>query len=70
MISIRADTKANYHEYTPPLFCHCAYSATRQRRGILYSATSKVLGRLRVIRVGLRGPRQLPVYPGERTFPG
>ena len=48
MISIRANTKANYHEYAPPLFCHCAYSATRQKRGILYSANSKMLGRLRV----------------------
>jgi len=24
----------------------------------------------RVIRVGLTGPRRLPVYPGERTFAG
>jgi len=25
---------------------------------------------VRVIRVGLAGPRPLPVYPGERTFLG
>jgi len=25
---------------------------------------------LRVICVGLAGPRRLPVYPGERTFSG
>jgi len=27
-------------------------------------------GPLRVIRVGLAGPRRLPVYPDERTFSG
>ena len=26
--------------------------------------------RFRVIRVGLAGPRRLPVYPGEQTFSG
>jgi hypothetical protein len=43
-------------------FMMFAHKATSKRNGSSWS--------FRVIRVGLAGPRRLPVYPGERTFSG